>query len=78
MKITMKIVKNTMKTIKNKSKAMLNCEMHFNLPIEEILRIKYVDEHKSQFQIAKELNISYPTVIKWLRNAGIYSRKLLL
>ncbi len=44
--------------------------------IEETLRRLFVDEHMSYMDIAKQLNISYVTVIKWLRLAGVYSRKL--
>lgn len=46
--------------------------------IEELLRRYYVDEHLTQYQIAKELNVSYLTVIRWLKRAGIHSRKLVL
>lgn len=65
-----------MKYIANKTKTMLVIEQTFNKPIEEILRIKYVDENKSHEQITKELNISYPTLISWLKLSGIYSRML--
>ena len=65
-----------MKNIHNKTNSMLICEQTFNMPIEEILRIKYVDENKSHEQITKELNISYPTLISWLKLSGIYSRML--
>lgn len=46
--------------------------------MEELLRRYYVDEHLTQYQIAKELNVSYLTVIRWLKRAGIHSRKLVL
>jgi len=65
-----------MKKIRNKTHSMLVIEQTFNKPIEEILRIKYVDENKSHEQITKELNISYPTLISWLKLSGIYSRML--
>lgn len=65
-----------MKQISNKTRAMLDCESRYNMPIEEILRMMYVDYHLSHNHIAKELNISFPTVISWLHMAGIYSRKL--
>jgi len=55
---------------------MLDCESRFNMPIEEILRMMYVDQNLPHDHIAKELNISFPTVISWLNMAGIYSRKL--
>lgn len=44
--------------------------------IEEILRRMFVDENKPTETIAKELSISYVTAFKWLRKAGIHSRKL--
>ena len=34
-----------MKQISNKTRAMLDCESRYNMPIEEILRIMYVDYH---------------------------------
>lgn len=67
-----------MKVIQNKTEKMLKIENNFNLPIEEILRQKFVDENKTITQIGKELNITYVTVIKWLSLAGIYSRRLKL
>ncbi len=57
---------------------MKQIEQRFNIPIEEVLRIKYVDENKPHSQITNELNISYTTLIHWLKKAGIYSRKLRL
>ncbi len=67
-----------MKIIPNKTPSMKQVEQRFDIPIEELLRIKYVVESKSHFQIADELNINYTTVIYWLKKAGIYSRKLRL
>lgn len=67
-----------MKVIQNKTEKMLKIENNFNLPIEEILRQKFIDENKTITQIGKELNITYVTVIKWLSLAGIYSRRLKL
>lgn len=67
-----------MKPIPNKTPSMQQIEQRFGIPIEELLRIKYVDEHKPHSQIADELNIDYTTVIYWLKKAGIYSRKLQL
>ncbi|MDD4804374.1 MAG: helix-turn-helix domain containing protein [Candidatus Pacebacteria bacterium] len=57
---------------------MKQVEQHFGIPIEELLRIKFVDENKPHSQIADELNINYTTVIYWLKKAGIYSRQLQL
>lgn len=67
-----------MKTIPNKTSSMQQIEQRFGIPIEELLRIKFVDENKPHSQIANELNIAYVTVIFWLKQAGIYSRKLRL
>lgn len=67
-----------MKTIPNKTPSMKQVEQHFGTPIEELLRIKFVDENKPHSQIADELNINYTTVIYWLKKAGIYSRQLQL
>ena len=65
-----------MKQIKNRSPTMKQIDKNFNKPAEEILRIKYVEQNKKVTTIAEELDISYVTVIKWLKLAGIYSRKL--
>lgn len=65
-----------MKQIKNRSPTMERIDEQFKMPTEELLRIKYVEQNKKVEIIAKELNISYVTVIKWLKLAGIYSRKL--
>lgn len=65
-----------MKEIKEKTNKMKLIELERGVKLEEILRQLYVDEHKSIENIAKNLNISYVTVIKWLKLAGIYSRKL--
>ena len=65
-----------MKEIHNKNTKMKNIETNGGMNIEEILRVKFVDENKKVKQISKELNISYVTTIRWLKLAGIYSRKL--
>lgn len=44
--------------------------------IEEVLRRLFVDENKTQYQIAEELSISYLTVIRWLKKAGIRHRRI--
>jgi transposase-like protein len=64
------------KEIKEKTNKMKLIELERGVKLEEVLRQLYVDEHKSIENIAKNLNISYVTVIKWLKLAGIYSRKL--
>lgn len=65
-----------MKKITNKTKSMQAIETKLGEDIEEILRRLFVDEHLSQAEIAKRLNISYATVYSWLRQAGVRSRKL--
>lgn len=65
-----------MKTIINKSKKMLELEEKNKEGIEETLRRMFVDENKPTENIAQSLSISYVTAFKWLRMAGIYSRKL--
>lgn len=65
-----------MRLIERKTKQMLSIEQEKRGDIEEILRVLYVDENKSIYEIMKTLNISYATCIKWLKLAGIYSRKL--
>lgn len=65
-----------MKQIVNKSKKMLEIEHNKGVMIEEELRRMYVDESKSIEEIQTLLSISYVTVLKWLGQAGIYSKKL--
>lgn len=65
-----------MKRINKKSSVMKTVEDRFTMPIQELLRIKYVDEALPHQQIAEELDINYTTLIRWLRLAGIYSRRL--
>ena len=65
-----------MKTIPRKTDRMKFIEFIHNESLEEILRTKFVDEHKSTAQIAKELGIAYMTAFRWLLKAGIYSRAL--
>ena len=65
-----------MKKIMNKSKRMKEIEYELEENIEEVLRRMYVDENKLTEIIATELSISYVTAFKWLKKAGIYSRRL--
>jgi len=65
-----------LKPIKHKNKRMLELEDLHHESIEEILRRLYVDEHKTYHQITEELSISYVTVKRWLKRAGIYSKRL--
>lgn len=44
--------------------------------IEEILRYLFVEEENTLAYISRTLNISYPTVVRWLKLAGIRHRKI--
>lgn len=55
---------------------MIRIEKEKGVNIEELLRVMFVDENKTTKNIAKELSISYVTAFKWLKLAGIYSRRL--
>lgn len=65
-----------MRLIQNKTKLMVSVEKKYNKNIEELLREMFVDEGKSNAQIAEELGISYVTAIKWMKLSGVYSRNL--
>lgn len=64
------------KEINRKTEKMREIETKTKERIEETLRRLFVDENKSHMEIAKELSVSYVTVVKWLQLAGIHSRKL--
>lgn len=57
---------------------MKQIELTYGEEIEEVLRILFVDQNKTQKEIATELHISYLTVIRWLRASGVRSRRLTL
>lgn len=59
-----------------KTRYMLAAEQRINEELEEALRRKFVDENKPIKQIADELGASYEAVVKWLKMAGVYSRRL--
>lgn len=65
-----------MKQIKRKSKKMIDIEKDKGECIEEILRSMFVDKNKSIIDITNTLDLSYATTISWLKQAGIYSRKI--
>jgi transposase-like protein len=65
-----------MKIIPVKTTSMKQIETNTGEDIEETLRRLFVDENLSQMDIANQLHVSYVTVVKWLRQAGIRSRKL--
>jgi DNA invertase Pin-like site-specific DNA recombinase len=64
------------KMIPSKNTTMKRIETNQGCEIEEILRRLFVDEHYTQKQIAQELSISYLTVIRWLKKAGIRHRRI--
>lgn len=64
-----------MKTMK-KTKHMLEIENKHGEKLEELIRRLYVDEKLSTLQMAERIGISYVTVIKWVKLAGVYSRRL--
>lgn len=65
-----------MKLISNKTPLMMEVESRFGLPIEELLRRKYVDESLSFEQISNQLGIGLLTCKQWVVKAGVWSRKL--
>lgn len=65
-----------MKHIHKKTPAMKQIETAYGLPIEEILRRMFVDEGLPSTSIQRTLGISNVTLIKWLQQAGVWSRKL--
>lgn len=65
-----------MKSIKNKTNTMILIEKIHNMPIEELLRKLYVEEHMTIEQIADKLNISSGSVYYWLKQADITMRQM--
>jgi len=65
-----------MKPIKNKTQAMLEIEKKYNKPIEEVLRYYTVDEGLTYRKLSSVLGIYRGTALIWLKQAGIYSKKL--
>ena len=55
---------------------MLQIEEDREECIEEVIRQLYVDENLPIHSFCVELSISYVTGLKWLKLAGVYSRKL--
>jgi DNA-binding transcriptional regulator LsrR (DeoR family) len=68
----MKVVKR----IKKKSRTMIGIEERFGEELEELLRRLYVDEGKTNEEVAQTLSITKVSAIRWLEKAGIYSHKL--
>jgi DNA-binding transcriptional regulator YiaG len=65
-----------MKPIMKKNALIKQIETTHGEEIEELLRRLFVDEHLSQHDIARTLHISYLTVIRWLKKAGIRHRRI--
>ena len=67
-----------MKEILKKTRLMKTIEQKHGIPINELIRKLYVDDNLSINQILQTLKISYATLFKWLKQAGVYSRRLKL
>lgn len=65
-----------MKKISHKNSLMKTIENQNKEEIEELLRRLFVDDNLTQEQIAEKLQISYVTVLRWLRMAGIRHRRI--
>lgn len=65
-----------MKTIEKKTHTIKQIELKLGGGIEEILRSMYVDQNLPVKVIAKTLGVSYATAHKWIKLAGIRSRRL--
>lgn len=46
-------------------------EARYGLSIEEVLRRLYIEERKSQDDIAVELGVSRASVMRWMKQHGI-------
>lgn len=55
---------------------MLEVESKVGMGIEEFLRVRFVDENKTLYEISEESGVAYRTVLKWLYLSGVYSRNL--
>lgn len=62
--------------IKKKSIRMLQIEEQFGTNIEELLRRLYVDEDFTIKEISSHIGVAYVAVFRWLKQSGIYSKKL--
>ena len=65
-----------MKKIEKKTKKMLEIERLFGEEVEEVIRKLYVDDNVSLLDMCDILSISNLALLSWLKQAGIYSRKL--
>lgn len=62
--------------IEFKSPGQQVVEARFGRPIRDLLRQMYVDDHRTQEDIARTLGVSRLTVARWMRTLGIRSRYL--
>lgn len=65
-----------MRIIKDKSELMLQVEKKIGGNVEEALRKMYVDDNMSVRDISAELGVSYVTTHRWLKKAGVRSRRV--
>ena len=67
-----------MKRIERKNNLMKAIEQTHGGDIEEIMRVLYVEHEMTIYELAQHLNISYLTAQRWLKRAGIYSKRIAL
>jgi len=65
-----------MKQMQSKSKIVIDVEERFGADINVILHDLYVIKDLDKRDISAILNVSRPTISKWLDMCGIYSKKL--
>jgi DNA-binding transcriptional regulator YiaG len=65
-----------MKHMDKKNALIKQIETTHGEEIEELLRKYFVDDNLSQHDIARKLNISYLTVVRWLKRAGVRHRRI--
>ena len=63
-----------MRKITDKTKTMLYIELVHGVELEALLHKLYIEEEKNIRDIAKELNVHYNTINKWLQLVGIQMR----
>lgn len=65
-----------MKAIAKKTWRMLEVEHDLGESVESYMRRRFVDDNVTLYELSDEMNVSYRMVLKWLKMAGIYSRRL--
>lgn len=65
-----------MKPIAKKTERMLDIEKEYDKPVEEVLRMLYVDLDLGTKGVADALGISYVTAFKWLQLANVVHRRI--